>query len=58
MLVLTRQAKQTIRIGTDVEIQVVQIHGTRVRIGIMAPREVSVARGELRNFAQQERKNQ
>lgn len=47
MLVLSRRKQQTIRIGTDIEITVVRIGGNVVRIGIDAPKELPVVRGEL-----------
>ena len=50
MLVLSRKQKQQIKIGDDVVITVLQIKGGSVRIGIEAPREVHVMRGELEEF--------
>ena len=47
MLVLSRKAKQSIMIGDDVEITVLSIDAGKVRIGIQAPREVSVHRTEI-----------
>jgi carbon storage regulator CsrA len=47
MLVLTRKMDEQIHIGEDVTITVVRLHGNTVRIGIEAPREISVRRGEL-----------
>jgi creatinine deaminase len=47
MLVLSRQRDQTIMIGDDVEISVVDIRGDKVRLGISAPRSVAVHRGEI-----------
>lgn len=47
MLVLSRKTKQRIQIGDDIVITVLRIKGQSVRIGIEAPREVNVARGEL-----------
>ncbi len=47
MLTLTRRAGQRIVIGSEVEVEVVSVNGGRVRIGIRAPRELSVHRGEL-----------
>lgn len=48
MLVLSRKERQTIRIGNnDVEITVLEIHGRTVRLGINAPDDVSILRGEL-----------
>ena len=47
MLVLTRKAGETILIDGDIEITVVSIRGDKVRIGINAPEETRVLRGEL-----------
>ena len=47
MLVLTRQINETIIIGDDIEITVVDVKGEKVRIGIRAPRNVSVHRKEV-----------
>ena len=47
MLVLSRQRDQTIMIGDDVEITVVDIRGDKVRLGITAPPAISVHRKEV-----------
>ncbi len=47
MLVLSRQKDETIMIGDDVEITIVDIRGDKVRIGISAPSEVPVHRKEV-----------
>ena len=47
MLVLSRQRDQTIMIGDDIEITVVDIRGDKVRLGISAPTSVSVHRKEV-----------
>ena len=47
MLVLSRQRDQTIMIGDDVEITVVDIRGDKVRLGINAPSEIPVHRKEV-----------
>lgn len=47
MLVLSRQRDETIMIGDDVEITVVDIRGDKVRLGINAPRHVQVHRKEV-----------
>lgn len=47
MLVLSRQRDETIMIGDNVEITVVDIRGDKVRLGIVAPRQVPVHRGEV-----------
>lgn len=47
MLVLTRKTNQVIRIGDDITITVVSVGRRSAKIGIDAPREVRVVRGEL-----------
>jgi carbon storage regulator len=47
MLVLTRRSNQSIVIGTDVVITVLEIHGDSVRIGVDAPLSVQVHRSEV-----------
>jgi carbon storage regulator len=47
MLVLTRKAKQSIMIGDEIEVRVLSNDGTKVRLGIQAPSNVSVHRTEV-----------
>jgi carbon storage regulator len=47
MLVLSRQRDETIMIGDDIEITVVDIRGDKVRLGINAPKWVQVHRKEV-----------
>jgi carbon storage regulator len=47
MLVLTRKLNQTIVIGDNVEITVLEVRGEQVRLGIKAPRDVTVHRKEI-----------
>ncbi|MAD91927.1 MAG: carbon storage regulator [Gammaproteobacteria bacterium] len=47
MLVLTRQIGETLIIDNDVKITVLEVKGHQVRIGINAPKEVSVYREEI-----------
>ena len=47
MLVLSRQRDETIMIGDDTEITIVDIRGDKVRLGITAPRHVQVHRKEV-----------
>jgi len=54
MLVLSRQKNQTIMIGDDVEITVVDIRGDKVRLGITAPSRIPVHRKEVYEAIQQE----
>jgi len=47
MLVLSRKAMQSVMIGSDVRITVIRVEGNQVRIGIEAPNDVRILRGEL-----------
>lgn len=47
MLVLTRRANQSVMIGADVVVTVLEVRGDQVRIGISAPRSVAVHREEV-----------
>ncbi|MDQ1466171.1 MAG: carbon storage regulator [Actinomycetota bacterium] len=47
MLVLTRRANQSIMIGDDIVVTVLDVRGDQVRIGIKAPRSVDVHREEV-----------
>lgn len=47
MLVLSRQRDETIMIGDDIEISVVDIRGDKVRLGITAPTRIAVHRKEV-----------
>jgi carbon storage regulator len=47
MLVLSRKKNQAIRIGEDIEISILSIEGDTVKIGIEAPKKVSILRKEL-----------
>src|SRR5262249_12920385 len=47
MLVLTRKLQQQIKIGEQITVTILRVKGNTVRVGITAPREVRVIRGEL-----------
>jgi len=55
MLVLSRQKDESIIIGDDVEIIIVDVRGDKVRLGITAPKEVSVHRREVYDAIQREK---
>lgn len=54
MLVLTRRLNQSIKVGDDVEITVIEVRGDQVRLGVSAPRDVAVHRKEVYLQIQQE----
>lgn len=47
MLVLTRKVNQSIIVGDNIEIVVLDVRGEQVRLGIKAPKDVSVHRKEI-----------
>jgi carbon storage regulator len=47
MLVLTRKPGQRIQIGPDIALTIVRVQGGQVRVGIEAPKNVPVYRGEI-----------
>lgn len=47
MLVLSRQKDESIMVGDNVEITIVDVRGDKVRLGITAPREIAVHRKEV-----------
>jgi carbon storage regulator len=55
MLVLSRCREQSIMIGEDVEIKIVEIQGNKVRLGITAPRSIPVHRMEVFKAIQKEK---
>ncbi len=46
-MILTRRAGEGLRIGNDIEVTVMAVNGSQVRIGINAPRDVAVDREEI-----------
>lgn len=47
MLILTRKTDESLLIGDDVEITVLSVRGGQVKLGIKAPKEISVHRQEI-----------
>jgi carbon storage regulator len=54
MLVLSRKKKESIMIGDDIEIVVVEIKGDQIKLGVKAPRNVTVHRAEVYEEIQME----
>jgi len=47
MLILTRRVGETVYIGDDIQVMVLEVKGGQVRLGIAAPEEVAIYREEL-----------
>lgn len=54
MLVLTRKVNQSIVIGDEIEVVVLEVRGEQVRIGVRAPKSISVHRKEVYEQIRQE----
>lgn len=54
MLVLTRRIGETIKIGDDIDVTIVNIRGTQVRLSVNAPSELNVDREEVRRRKNEE----
>lgn len=57
MLVLSRRTGETILIGSDITVTVLKVVGNQIRLGISAPRDISVHREEVhRRIAEEPKK--
>lgn len=57
MLILSRKRNDSIRIGDNITITVVEISGDTIKIGIDAPKNIQIIRSELLKAVEQENKN-
>jgi len=57
MLVLTRKVNQSIVIGDDIEVVVLEVRGEQVRLGVRAPKSIAVHRKEVYEQIRQENLN-
>jgi carbon storage regulator len=57
MLILTRRVGETVVIGNDVDVTVLGVKGNQVRLGVKAPREVTVHREEIFQRIAREQQN-
>ncbi len=56
MLILSRKLDEKIKIGDDITLTIIEIHGDQVKIGVEAPKNVKVFRQEVFNAIQSENK--
>jgi len=54
LLILTRKVGEAVSIGDDIQVSVVEIKGTQVKLGIQAPKSVEVHREEIYQKIQEE----
>jgi carbon storage regulator len=57
MLVLTRKPDQSIMVGEDIEITILEVRGEQVRIGIQAPKSVMIHRKEVYEQIEEENRS-
>ena len=56
MLALSRKLNESVMIGRDIEITILEIKGDQVKVGITAPRHLPIYRKEIYNQIQEENK--
>ncbi len=56
MLCLSRQVGERILIADEIEVEVLEIHGRRVKLGVTAPREYRISRGNAKDVEEESSK--
>ena len=56
MLILSRKVDEKIKIGNDITITIIELHGDQVKIGVEAPKDVKVFRQEVYSAIQNQNK--
>lgn len=56
MLVLSRRTNESVQIGDEIIVTILGVEGEKVKIGIVAPREVTILRGEVFEAVQSQEK--
>lgn len=54
MLILTRRVGETVMIGDHITVTVLRVKGNQVRVGVVAPKEIAIHRGEIYEQIQRE----
>lgn len=54
MLILSRKVDEKIKIGTDITLTIIEVHGDLVKIGVEAPKHIKVFRQEVFDAIQKE----
>ncbi len=54
MLVLSRKKTESVRIGSDIVITIIEIRGDKVRLGFNAPKDIPIHRQEVYDFIMQQ----
>jgi carbon storage regulator len=58
MLILTRRVTESLNIGDDIKVTVLEIRGSQVRIGVSAPKHIQVDREEITERKRLERRQE
>lgn len=58
MLILTRRPNETVMIGDDITVTVLEVRGNQVRIGVQAPKSIPVHREEIYERIKKEEESQ